>query len=271
MKTIGIVTNNQNHIFQRHVIAGAQEVAEKQEYNVFVDSIAEDPGNPRSLSLDITALAGVLVIADVLPGETLLWLHQMGKPISLVSHYVPELPIPAVISNNAQGMRQLACHLLTTCQRRSFVFIRGRLHQRDNIEREEAFIQELMRHNIENVYLLRGDFNNKVAVASLEAFLNTNVPFDAVVAADYLMGVAAVDTLRSAGYRIPEDVSVVGFGDGEEAENAQLTTIAANVIEQGRRAARQLIGQINGLRIRGLTVLSTELIVRETCHRREAS
>jgi DNA-binding LacI/PurR family transcriptional regulator len=36
------------------------------------------------------------------------------------------------------------------------------------------------------------------------------------------------------------------------------------VTELGRRAARQLIGQIEGLRIRGLTLLSTELIERES-------
>jgi DNA-binding LacI/PurR family transcriptional regulator len=59
-------------------------------------------------------------------------------------------------------------------------------------------------------------------------------------------------------------VAVVGFGDGPEAAQAGLTTVAADITELGRRAARQLIGQIEGLRIRGLTLLSTELIERES-------
>jgi LacI family transcriptional regulator, galactose operon repressor len=266
MKTIGIITNNRHHVFQRNVITGAQEMAVSRGYAVQVDSIAEDPDHRHPLSLDVRSLDGVLVIADVLPNESLLSLHEMGKPVSLVSHFAPELPIPAVISHNAQGMEQAARHLLTTCGRRQFVFIRGQLHQRDSFEREEAFLQELLRHGVDSVHLLHGDFNPEVAAESLKAFLRTETPFDAVVAADYLMAIAALGTLRGAGLRVPEDVSVIGFGDGEQAAAAGLTVIAANVVEQGRRAARQLIGQINGLRIRGLTVLSTELVVRQTCH-----
>jgi DNA-binding LacI/PurR family transcriptional regulator len=100
----------------------------------------------------------------------------------------------------------------------------------------------------------------------MQAFLATHAEFDAVVASDYLMAEAAMNVIKASGRRVPEDVAVVGFGDGPEATRAGITTVAADVTELGRRAARQLIGQINGLRIRGLTVLSTELIVRETTH-----
>jgi DNA-binding LacI/PurR family transcriptional regulator len=122
-----------------------------------------------------------------------------------------------------------------------------------------------MRWNLPEARRLRGDFDPDTASASLEALLATGAEFDALVAADYLMAVAALDVLRRAGRRAPEEVSVAGFGDGDAAQAAGLTTVAANVVEQGRRAARQLIGQIRGLRIRGLTVLSTELVLRATC------
>ncbi len=73
-----------------------------------------------------------------------------------------------------------------------------------------------------------------------------------------------MEVIRASGRRIPLDVAVVGFGDAPEAAQAGLTTVAADVSELGRRAARQLIGQIAGLRIRGLTLLSTALIERES-------
>jgi DNA-binding LacI/PurR family transcriptional regulator len=82
------------------------------------------------------------------------------------------------------------------------------------------------------------------------------------------MADAAMNVIKASGRRIPEDVAVVGFGDAPEAAQAGLTTVAADVTELGRRGARQLIGQIEGLRIRGLTLLSTELIERETTLRK---
>jgi LacI family transcriptional regulator len=265
MQTLGVITNNQHAVFQSNIIAGVREIAAAHNLSVVVDSLAEGRVPRRPVSLDLRALEGVVVIADVLSENELRALYEQGKPITLVSHYLPHLPIPAVISNNARGMQQLVQHVIERCGRRRFVYIRGEPTQRDSIEREMAFVDELIRHQLPDAYLLRGDFDPDVAVVSLQALIDQKAVFDAVVAADYRMGAAVLEVLERAGYRVPQDVSVTGFGDGVEAETHGLTTVAANVIEQGRRAARQVIGQTRGLTIRGLTVLNTELVLRRTC------
>ncbi|MEP7289110.1 MAG: substrate-binding domain-containing protein [Chloroflexota bacterium] len=84
------------------------------------------------------------------------------------------------------------------------------------------------------------------------------------MASDYLMAISAVETLRAAGIRVPADVSVAGFGDAPEAESFGLSTVAASVTELGACAARQLIAQIKGLRISGITLLSVRLVIRQT-------
>jgi DNA-binding LacI/PurR family transcriptional regulator len=57
----------------------------------------------------------------------------------------------------------------------------------------------------------------------------------------------------------------VGFGDGPEAADARLTTVGVDVEQIGKRAARQLIGQIEGLQIRGVTLLNTMIVERDSC------
>jgi len=266
MKTIGLITNNDQGVFQRAIIEGVRQIAAEHDYAIEVDVLAVDLHRKiRAISLNIDELSGILVVADVLPRDTLIKLYQTGKPVSLVSHHVPDLPIPAVISNNTEGITRLIRYLINDCGRSRFVYISGEPTQRDSLEREAAFKQELIRHNLEDAQFLRGDFEPNIAANSMRDVLHTGITFDAVVAADYLMAVASLNVLRDAGFRVPEDISVVGFGDGAEAEQAGLTTVAANVVEQGRRAARQLLGQIKGLHIQGLTVLSTELIIRRTC------
>jgi DNA-binding LacI/PurR family transcriptional regulator len=112
--------------------------------------------------------------------------------------------------------------------------------------------------------VLRGEFAPSVAAQSVRALLAERRDFDAVIAADYLMGVAVLDALSEAGVRVPEDVCVAGYGDGEEARRRYLTVVAADVVEQGRRSARQLMGQMRGLTMRGVTVLNADLIPRAT-------
>ena len=100
---------------------------------------------------------------------------------------------------------------------------------------------------------------------NFEKFLQKNIEFDAVLASDYLMAVKNVDMLNAHGIWVQEDVCVGGFGDGPEAIAKKLTTVGTDVVEVGRRSARQIIGQIEGLHIRGLTVLSTPFMERSTC------
>ncbi len=212
-------------------------------------------------------MAGVLSIADATPVPLLRDMLDAGIPLSLVSHYVPELPVPAVVADNAAGMVALVEHTVNVCNRRQLVYISGVAGQRDSEEREAAFQRELLRYNltVPPTHMLRGEFEPEIAAESLRNLIDSAATFDAVIAADYLMGVAALNTLRAAGFAVPQEVAVVGFGDAPEAEQAGLTTVSADVVEQGRRAARQLFSQIEGLHISGLTVLSVALIIRDTC------
>lgn len=262
---LGVITNNQHSVFQSNVLAGVREVTAERGYGLIVDSYAEDETHPRPITLDYRAVAGVLVVANAAPIDLLHTIYNAGTPISLVSHQVPGLPVPAVITDNAQGMAELVKHVVERCHRRHLVYIRGVEGQRDNSERETAFLQARLRYNLPEPALVRGDFSSVVAAQSVRDLIEHDTPFDAIVAADYLMGIAAVETLREAGIRVPQDVSVVGFGDAADAETAGLTTVAADVVEQGRRAVRQLIGQIEGMRISGVTVLSVHLMIRQTC------
>jgi DNA-binding LacI/PurR family transcriptional regulator len=266
MKRVGIFTNFANAVFQRDVIVGALEVFDAGGYPVDVREIAAPVESWHEVVPDERQLAGALVITGVLPDAILIDLHERGVPLSLVSHQLAGSHIPGVMPNNRQGIAMLMEHLVVGHGRRKPVFIAGYATQNDGIQRYTAFQQEAMRYNLHvpPEFVLRGDFIPEAAAESMQAFLSAAPDFDSVVAADYLMAEAAMRVIRASGRRIPEDIAVVGFGDAPEAAQAGLTTVAADVTELGRRAARQLIGQIEGLRIRGLTLLSTELIERES-------
>lgn len=265
-RQIGIITNWAEGVFQRDVIAGVREVMVSHDYGVVVDSIAV-PHEPRqAVSLDVNHLDGVVVIADVLRNGELQAILGAGCPVSLVSHQVPDLDVPSVISDNADGIRLLIEHLVETCQRQKFVFIQGVQNQKDAIERERQFRLEIMRRAItlDTVRFIRGDFEDDVVRDSMRALLAKTRDFDAVVSSDYLMAVAVIEELQAVGLRVPQDVCVVGFGDAPIAAEHGLTTVAADIREVGRRSARQLLGQMKGLRIRGETILGTDLIIRDT-------
>lgn len=264
---IGVITNDRHQVFQRDLITGIIDYAEGHHFKVVVDSIAENPDHPQPISLDITQLTGVIVITNVLDDAQLADLHQTGKPISLISHFTPILPIPAVVQNNTEGINKLVDYLVEDCGRRNLVFIRGDMSQHDGRFRDKMFQQCIYRHNLDipKSHWLRGDFITGVAEQSMDKLIRSGARFDGVIAADYLMARAVLKVLKSHGLHIPKDVCVVGFGDGPEAEEVGLTTVAADIIDLGRRSTRQLLAQINGLSMQGVTRLNTAIIERDTC------
>ena len=257
-----VITNNPQEVFQRNVIEGVKAAASARGYDALIITVPER----RIPEQSFDGMAGLLVIANPVPDDFLRRLHERGMPISLVSHRVGDLPIPAVSPNNTQGIAILVEHLVVHCERRRLVFIQGDMEQNDGIQRDAAFRQEVMRYNLHLPleFTLRGNFIPSVAAKAVAALIERRTDFDGIVASDYLMAFSAIDVLKQAGLRVPEDVAVVGFGSGPEADAAGLTNVAADVAELGRRAARQLIGQVEGLRIRGLTLLSAELVERST-------
>lgn len=261
-RRLSLFTNNVGGVFQRSVIEGVSQTIDGTAYGLHV---VERPSPSGSVLKEAQGSDGALVLANVLTASELAELAASGMPITLVSHRSTELSVPAIIHDNRQGMRQLVQHLVEAGRRRP-LFVRGNLEQVDGRERESAFRDELMRHDLHvpEEHFLAGDFEPPIAVRSLTTFLARGGDFDAVVSADYLMAIPLLAALRAAGRQVPKDVSVAAYGDGPEAEAAGLTTVSADVVDLGRRAARQLLAQLGGQRIQGMTLLSTRLVARKT-------
>jgi DNA-binding LacI/PurR family transcriptional regulator len=112
----------------------------------------------------------------------------------------------------------------------------------------------------------RGDFTVASGRTATAALLDRCPEIDGIFAASDLMAIGALDAVRQAGRRIPDDVAVVGFDDSELAPSAvpPLTTVRQPLDELGRSMAQLLVRQLDGNTDREGVVLQTQLVVRES-------
>ncbi len=104
-----------------------------------------------------------------------------------------------------------------------------------------------------------------------QELLAAREPFTALFAFNDISAIGAIRALREAGWRVPEDVSVVGFDDIQSAafQNPSLTTVRQPLRKMGEIAAKTVLRRIAAPKKVPYTKLITiepELVVREsTC------
>jgi diguanylate cyclase (GGDEF)-like protein len=179
--------------------------------------------------------------------------------------------VSSVFPDNAGGVRAAVSHLVSEgCSRP--LFLAGVADNQDSNEREAAFLQAAREHGLRlpSRPVLHAGFQREPAYRLIDSLLVAGRDFDAIVAANDVMAFGAYDALREHGVRIPADVSVVGFDNttGARHTNPPLTSVDAQLVQQGRNAALLLLdnAEERGATPREVRV-ATSLVVRESSSR----
>jgi LacI family transcriptional regulator len=208
----------------------------------------------------------------MLPSETpeeLQALRNNGYPFVVVDARAP-LPqgLPAVMAANASGAKQATEHLLALGHRRIGV-ITGPRDWNASDERLVGYQAALAGAGVMPVAELEveGDFEQEVGRARAAQLLSLPDPPTAIFAFNDDMAVGTLAAAADRGLRVPDDLSVVGFDDSEQAAivTPPLTTVYQPLAEMGRMAVSLLTRLLDGQRLEALRVeLATRLIVRRS-------
>ncbi|MBO1265928.1 LacI family DNA-binding transcriptional regulator [Proteiniclasticum sp. SCR006] len=191
---------------------------------------------------------GVFIVTVDVDDVNLKELTESGIPIVTVDNGV--LNVPTIISDNYQGTR-MVLNYLRLKGAKNIAHIAGPMRSFAAQERIDAYRDVLTKAGVEidekliieaNNY----DFNSgKNALYQLVSQYG-GVP-DAIYAASDDIALGAIRALKELGYKVPEDVCVVGFDNIELTKytSPALTTIAQDKVKIGREAAKHLIALIN--------------------------
>lgn len=169
------------------------------------------------------------------------------------------------------GVFQAIAHLVKRHDCKRIAFIAGPEESVDGSLRLAAyrFALEELGLTYDPTLVVRGDYeaqSGRDAVARLRQHRHDD--FDAVLAANDLMAIGAIEALRAAGLSVPERVKVVGFDDLEEAAFVwpALSTVRQPMIEQGAAAAAYAIRRLSAQVVDTTpTLIPAPLVVRCSC------
>ncbi len=174
---------------------------------------------------------------------------------------------PSVCSDNVYASYK-ACQILLQKGANTIVFCAGNEGISTSEERLEGYKEALNQHGIpfRDDYVKYGHYTVEGGYNAIIALEKAGVKYDAILAANDLMGLGAVKALKELSYRIPEDVQIIGFDNVTFSQfcSPTLSTIQQPTVEMGRKAAEMLIQMIHGEKINKNIRLQPRLILRET-------
>jgi len=178
-------------------------------------------------------------------------------------------PVTYVDADNVGGAEAAVAHLVAG-GRRTIGTVAGPADMAPGADRRTGWEKALGEAGrpADARLVAEADFTRAGGRAATAALLARRPDLDGLFAASDLMALGALDALRAAGRRVPDDVAVVGFDDSELARTADppLTTVRQPIEELGAEMARRLVAQLDGGGPAGVAqpplVLRTELVIR---------
>jgi LacI family transcriptional regulator len=212
---------------------------------------------------------GLLLVLPRNPQNFLDSLRQRHFPHVLIDHQGIDEKGPAVGATNWQGAYTATEYLIKLGHKR-IGFVTGWMDLGCARDRLAGYKSALRTYHlpVEDSLIYEGDFHQPSGYDGACTLLALAAPPTAIFASNDVMAMGAIEAVRVHGYRIPEDMSILGFDDIPQVVNLhpKLTTVRQPLEQMGRVAAQMLLDYLKDPQKTSRRIeLPTELIVRDSC------
>lgn len=242
---LGVVVPDLANPFFAAVVSGAEKVAARAGYAVFLCEAGETSAEHHLEALKSRQIDGVIL--DAVGAAALTAESLSGINVVLVDEALDQYP--AIVSDAEQAGELAARHLLSLGHRQ-LAFIGPAADASASRLRERGYTRALRAAGvpIASESLRRATATVGGGMMGMRALLALRPRPTAVFCANDLVALGALKACAMARVSVPRDVSIVGCDDIELAQlvTPELTTVAIPAREMGARAARLLIRQLAG-------------------------
>lgn len=251
--TIGVVMQDINSPFFARMVGGIEQALDQAEYRPMFASThwrqenREDEARSLQLLLE-RRVDGVIVLGSSIPDAHLRSVAAQ-LPLVVVARSVPGLEAQCLSIDNEEGAHRATRYLIGLGHTR-IAHLAGLPGHPDAAARLAGYRRALGEAGLAESpqLVVAGDFVEESGLSSVEQLLARGEQFSAIFAANDQMAYGAMLGLFNHGYRIPADVSLVGFDDQFLSAYTlpPLTTVRQPSEAMGRAAGEGLLRLLNG-------------------------
>ena len=269
VRKVGVLFADISNPFFTSVLAGIEATLQQADYILVLGNSNEDS---RIEQLHLNAfleegVSGIIFAATTTFKDRYQFVLQAGVPMLTIDRIVEGLKIDTVTINNIDAAYHATTHLINLGHN-DVAFISGPENTTTARFRQMGYLQAMKDAGNLTPRIEMGNFRQEGGHQAMQALFNSPKKPSAVLVANNLMTLGALQSIHEHDMTIPDDIAVVGFDDMPWSTSLQppLTVIAQPTFEMGRIAARLLLDRIRmpDNPIQRIN-LETQLIIRKSC------
>lgn len=270
-KIIGVVVPNLVTHYYAAVLDGIEDEARRVGYSV-ISANSHERFEDEAQAIDNFISLHVEGIIACLSQNTTDYSHfeeiaEMGIPLVFFGRTCLADRFSSVTANGDEAAQLATRHLIDTGSRR-IAFLGGPNHLDMVQRRKHGYLEALREHHmsIDRSLVACDKIDYEVAVRNVEKLLRLENPPDAILAFNDIITFAAFTAVKSCGFRIPEDVALIGFTDDVHAAyvTPRLSAIEDQSHQMGVKACQLLLNNINGDTKVYKEIVPQQLVIRDT-------
>lgn len=266
MEIIGVFSDFSGPLHSE-IIKGVQEVGRSHNYEVIVgECLVKKHSVTRMLSERI--VDGAIIFSSSVKNDVLGELSQNKFPIVVLDREIDSPNISQILIDDKAAAYNVVKHF-NDLGYTDIGFISGPKDSYDSEKRFEGFKAAIkdFKLNFKKSWYAVGEFNEYKGYEVMNELIAKGDLPRAFFAANDEMAIGAIQALKEHNIKIPEEVAIIGFDDIAMARHITpaLTTVRRPAYDLGIMAAHTLFSHLQGKQSSKSVVLSTELIIRESC------
>lgn len=235
---IGVVISDIGNPFFAEYSEALQTAAEASGHRAVLASSGRDAARESDLADALLELRveGLAIVGPVLGLAEMARLGAAGPTVVVSRHEASEAGLDTVVNDDAAGARLAVEHLAGLGHRR-IAHITGGTGA-GSPQRAEGFAAAMAACGLDTDGLVAdGDFTESGGYAAARTLLAARPAPTALVAANDLSAVGALQAIDEAGLRVPEDLSLVGY---DNTHLAALRQFSLTSVDQPRQRLADL-------------------------------
>ncbi|WP_064791524.1 LacI family DNA-binding transcriptional regulator [Shewanella woodyi] len=244
--TIGVIIPSLTDPFFASLANGVEQVARQQSMQLLLSTgLVSAESERQAINLLRERRCDVMVVhSKKLTDDELIALSEQIPGLVLIDRHIEQISHRCVWLDNLEGGKIAARHLLAL-NHQKFASISSKYQIEDPGLRLEGFTRELTGAGfaIDKELIEYGEPNLQGGEIATQHLLSSGKTFSALFVYNDAMAIGAISTLEDNGYRVPRDISVIGFDDVllSRYSRPKLSTLNYPIEEMAQQAANLAI------------------------------